>query len=243
MFSKFLNIFLLSSSILSVVMLSGIITILLMNKIPFDSSLVVRLMLFFILSLLYSALFILIGMGCSVVTRLSTISLLVSVSIWLFLVVILPESIGIIVKRTQNKPSDYELTEMYRVKFQSRFKKRNDITKLIESQRNYSEPEKQEKIEQIRSTLFEANNKYALECQQLDDYILQLHIRRYQLQQRWKKLSPAVLFREITERIMYSGNYYFLDFLEQVRRFAVSFRDNMYKKYGTFVVRHNANKC
>ena len=43
---------------------------------------------------------------------------------------------------------------------------------------------------------------------------------------------PSALFIDTIERSVYGGNYRFLDFIEQVRAYAVRFRDEVYARYG-----------
>ncbi|MBN1291158.1 MAG: ABC transporter permease [Candidatus Latescibacteria bacterium] len=232
---KFVSLFSLSSVTLLVSMLAGLTTILLVGEIPVGTALMARLALFFMLSLVYGALFLLIGMGCSVLFRRSTISLLVSMTVWLFLVIIIPDSFDILINRSQNNPSDYELYQQYTQLENGALSEIGKLRNEIESRSNYTETEKQNIIEQTRSTIIRIENEEVGKTSQLAEYILQLNIRRYQERQIWKKLSPTILYRDNAERLLYSGNFYFLDFLDQVRNFTLQFQENMLQKHGTLV--------
>ena len=230
--SKFISIFLTASAGLLISFLAGLSTILILNEIPIDRLLVLRLGLFFIISLVYGTLFIFIGMGCSVITRRSTLSLLVSMLIWLILVILLPESIGVLIKSTQNKPSDYELARMYENTEESLMTKYIEIGQQIEVNQPITESEWKQIEKETQKKMLELEENYLHEVRKLANYILDLTIQRIEIQRQWRKLSPAVLFRDISEKLLYAGNFRFLNFLNQVRNFTSLFQEDMIQKYG-----------
>ena len=222
---KFISIFLITAAALLVSILTGLITILFINKIPVNGELLVRIFLFFISSLIYGALFIFIGLGCSILMRHSTTSLLIAISVWLFLVIILPESAGSIIKRSQTKPSEYELTLQYDELEDGIRKKSIILSEKINAKAFYTEKEKEELFEDTRKKFLEIVNENTDQKRQLADYILILNVNRYLAQQRWQSLSPAILFRQITETLMYGGDYRYIDFIQQLREFTFQFQE------------------
>ncbi len=228
---KCISMLLIASVILIVSMLSGLITIILLGDISVDSALMGRLAVFYALSLLYGSIFILIGMGSSVLVRRSTVSLLVSMSAWLFLIVLLPESIEVIIKKYQDNPSDYELTQQYEQMDMSIYRQLAEIRQENKKHDNLTDPEVQQLLTTIRSRIVEIGNEHSKKQRDLADYILQLQVNRYTKRQKWKKFTPAILFREIAEKIMYSGNFRFLDFIERARQFSIRFQDDMTRRY------------
>ncbi len=87
-------------------------------------------------------------------------------------------------------------------------------------------------IGKIRQDIIALGDEHSKKERDLSNYIIQLHINRYIERQRWKKLSPSILFRGIVEKIMYTGNYRFLDIIDQAKQFGISFREDIYSRYG-----------
>ncbi|MFC1551426.1 ABC transporter permease [Candidatus Latescibacterota bacterium] len=230
--SKFISLFSASSIILLISMLMGLITILIIGRIPVDSFLIGRLGIFFLVSMLYGSIFILIGLGCSVFSHSSTLSLLSAISMWLLLVIVLPESIDIAVKSTQTEPSNYELQQMYNEEeFDFNPNAYSDLKNMISPDRTYSDTEKEQLIEGLNKRMVELDNENVLRKRAIIDYIRNVYTSRYWAQQQWKRFSPAIVFRMISEKLFYGGNYRFLDLLEQINNFSNSFHEDMYRRY------------
>jgi ABC-type transport system involved in multi-copper enzyme maturation permease subunit len=230
--SKFCSLFIASSIILLISILMGLITILIIGRIPVDSILIGRLGVFFLMSMFYGSIFIFIGLGCSIFSHSSTLSLLYAISLWLFLVIVLPESIDIAVKSTQTEPSNYELQHMYNeVQFYIGQNIFGDLQKTISSDKTYSDAEKEQLIEDIKKRMIEIDNENVLNTREIIDYIRNVYISRYRKQQQWKRFSPAIVFRRFSEKLFYEGSYEFLDVLEQLENFSISFHEDMYRRY------------
>lgn len=230
--SKFISMFLIAATVLLVAMLSSLLFILILNKIPIDGLILSRLFLFYLLSLLYGAFFILAGMTCSVLIRRSTISLIVALSVWLFLVVVFPQGAKIIVQRTQNNPSDFELAQQSQMINDELDPKLDILKEKIESKSHYTEEEKTDAIQQAHEEIKRLDWEHAPKEQQFTFYVYNLKQGRYQEQRHWQQFSPHILFRETAERFLYTGNYKFLDFLRQVKEFSLQFQEDMQRQAG-----------
>ena len=223
---------LIASVILIFSALTGLITIILIGTIPIDMAHFGSIAIFSLLSLIYASLFILIGMSCSIMLKRSTMSLIVAMTAWLFLAVMLPEGLNVMIKRSQNKPSDHEIANMLEEVDLGHI---IDVLKFSKQNRdhdNLNDVEKDRLIEKLTEEFIEIGDRHAVKSQELLSYVLDLHRQRYHELQRMKWLSPPVLFRDIAEKSLYSGNYRFLDSLEQVRAFSIIFRDDVFDRYG-----------
>ena len=236
---KFCSVFFISMIILAAAMLTGLITILILGSIPITTAVITDVSLFYMFSLLYCSLFIFIGMSASITMRNSTISLIVSVFLWIFILLIIPKGAGIIAARLTNSQSDYERTKKYDhlrkdydAEIQEIFK---EAWKLAEQ----PDLDKDSFIEDIKQQISTADNKKADLEYRYGIEILQDNLNRYHREQRWKNMSPAVLFRDIIGNMFQCGNVYFLNYIEQLRNFTSRFREDMYNRYKTYVDYYN----
>lgn len=231
---KFVALFSVSSFMLLLPVAAGLITVQAIGIIPVSNDLIIRFLLFLGVSFLYMSLFLLIGMSVSLITRRSTISLFIASSIWLIIVVIIPECSEIIVKRVQNNPSDMELAQQYDQVYEAFYNVYFAIGKNIENNQPYSEEELQKAIKVAQAELINLGESTVPKFQKASDYILQTRRNRIAKRRMWKMLSPSILYRDISEKIMYAGSYRFLDFYGQVRVFWFRFVEDMERKYGLF---------
>ncbi len=229
---KFLSMLLIAAVILIFSMLCGLTAIVLIRVIPFNPAFIGSITVFSLLSLLYASLFLIIGMGFSSMLKNSTLSLIVSMTAWLFLIILLPEGLDVLVQRTQKSPSAHEIAQMAEA---IKFGHMNDIFIFNRENRdheNLDENEKNRLIGQLTDDFIVLGDRHAAKEQKLSDSIVDIYRQRYMERQHLKKLSPAVLFRDIVEKSLYSGNHRFLDSLDQVRRFESLFQDDIFKRYG-----------
>ena len=134
----------------------------------------------------------------------------------------------------QNTPNDRELAQMYDQVDNEYFIERFAIGDRIADSNWQSEKQRNEIIEKARKELAELANNIVPRFQRTSDYILELKRTRYESRKKWKMISPAVVYRDIAEKIVYAGNFRFLDYYTQFRRFSSEYIRNLEQEYGIF---------
>ncbi len=234
---KFAGILLFTAVILLLALTIGLITILLAGKIPVDGKLLSKSILFYGVSLIYCSFFIFVSLGVSAKTRNSTMSLSVSVLIWVGIVLILPKTSVIAASHLQPARSEYENAKQF-----DRWEKpfEDEVTALLlkaQENKNLSADTKEQIIRNLEMNITQIENRRAEAEYRLNNFILLSEMTKYQEEQKWLKLSPAMLYRDTIETVVQGGNAYFLDFLKQMQFFEARFREDMFNRYNTYIAR------
>lgn len=230
--AKVASVMTMASAALLIGMVLGLTTILLIGGIPLNADLIIRLGLLYLISLLYGAVFVLAGTACSILAGSSVLSLLTATAAWLMIVIIIPASIDVSTRHFQKEPTNYELSEMFENAEMSNTHRLFELRKRMVSEGPYPEKDKQKLIDDIKREIRAIGDATVTEERRVSDYVLTVHLNRYQEREKWLAIMPSALFVETTERCVYAGNYRFIDFIEQVRAFSTRFQDEIFKRYG-----------
>ncbi len=98
----------------------------------------------------------------------------------------------------------------------------------------YSDEKLQQAIRDAQEKLIILGNEVVPQLQRTTDHIWFTRLTRAEDRRRWKIISPSILFRDLSEKILYAGNHRYFDFFKQVRRFWFQFVEDMERKYGKY---------
>jgi len=202
--------------------------------IPFPGNIFVPFLSFYTLSLFYVSLFILIGMSCSLLFRHSTISLIVAGTVWLMTVIILPEGIDILVRKSQTSPSDYELAQQVRQTMENFHLRAGLINQEIIDNQPYTDDELPQVISAAQEKFGAVGRDRVIQSKAASDHMWFTRFSRAIELRKWKLFSPSILFRNSVEKILHAGNYRFIDLFQQARQFWFRFVEDMESRYGIF---------
>jgi len=181
--------------------------------VPLASGFLYNLMMFALLSFLYLSVFVLIGLFCSTVTRTSRHSLVLGLLFWLFLVVILPKSPGLLLNLKRFDVPTGEriesLVEKTSQDFQEKYKKEamalRDNEEAFMRLVNRVGPE----VDQAR--------------QGVRDQYLTRKIAIVKTLRKINMISPASLYEYATSSVAGTGIFHFENFWNQARQFGNGF--------------------
>jgi ABC-type transport system involved in multi-copper enzyme maturation permease subunit len=181
--------------------------------VPLSSGFLYNLTIFALLSLIYLSIFVLIGLLCSTVTRSSKHSLVLGLLFWIFLVVILPKSPGLLLNL-----------------------KRFDVPtgEQIEGMVEQVEQDSQKKYAQEAMALRndeEAFMKFAYKVmaevdearQGVRDHYLRKKIAAVQTLRKANMVSPASLYEYAASAVAGTGIFHFENFWTQARQYGNGF--------------------
>jgi ABC-type transport system involved in multi-copper enzyme maturation permease subunit len=183
------------------------------SVVPLSAGFLYNLLMFGLISLLYLSVFVLIGLSCSTVTRSSKHSLSFGLLVWVFLVVILPKSPGLLLNLKRfDVPTGEQIEGMVQEvsrDFQEKYKKeamalRNDeeaFMRLV----NKVGPE----IDQAR--------------QEVRDHYLTRKIAVVLTLRKINMVSPASLYEYASAAVAGTGIFHFTNFWTQARQYGNGF--------------------
>ena len=181
--------------------------------VPLSPSFIYNLMMFAILSLLYLSVFVLIGLLCSTFSRSSRHSLVLGLLSWVFLVVILPKSPGLLLNLKRfDVPTEQQIEAIADKVRQDSLKKyereflalRNDAEAYIKLGLN------------VGAEIDEAR-------QGVRDYYLRKKIAAVLALRKVNMISPASLFEYAASSVTGTGIFHFENFWTQARQYGNGF--------------------
>lgn len=194
----------------------SIFIIYLSGAVPFNSSHWVRLGLIVCVALIYTAIFIFLGILVSSRIRESSTSLAVLLLIWTVWVVLLPNALGSLGNRLHARPSAREFMAQAR-------DSREDLQ--IRYFARIKEPPRQETPATIATALgAEYVNKDAELRDRLHAGYLSAELRQIQTARSLTRISPAAIVQYAFEGLAGTGLSRHLDFISQTRQYAQQFR-------------------
>ena len=196
--------------------LVSIFIIYLSGAVPFNSSHWVRLGLIVCVALIYTSIFIFLGILVSSRIRESSTSLAILLLIWTVWVVLLPNALGSVGNRLHARPSAREFMARAR-------DSREDLRERYFAR--IKEPPKQETPATIATAL---GAEYVNKDAELRDHLhagyLSAELRQIQTARSLTRISPAAIVQYAFEGLAGTGLPRHLDFISQTRQYAKQFR-------------------
>jgi len=205
---------------ISLPLLLGIILSLILlaasSIIPFSSSLILNFLTFLIISLLYLSIFILIGILCSIIGQSSKISLVLALLVWIFLVIIIPKSTGMLLSLKRfDVPTEEEIKELAY--------KAEDATiarmKIQMAENSMKEIDEDRKVEMK----LRLNSEIDKSFQDIYDFYLRKKISAIKTIRAINYISPASLFEFSASSIAGTGLPHFESVWQQARQYGNDF--------------------
>lgn len=186
------------------------------ESVPFSGNHWVRLGLIICVALIYTSIFIFLGILVSSRVRESSTSLAILLLIWTVWVVLLPNALGSVGNRLHARPSAREFMAQAR-------DSREDLQERYFAR--IKEPPKQETPATIATALgAEYVNKDAELRDRLHAGYLSEELRQIQTARSLTRISPAALVQYAFEGLAGTGLPRHLDFISQTRQYAKQFR-------------------
>ena len=186
------------------------------ESVPFSGSHWVRLGLIICVALIYTSIFIFLGILVSSRVRESSTSLAILLLIWTVWVVLLPNALGSVGNRLHARPSAREFMAQAR-------DSREDLQERYFAR--IKEPPKQETPATIATALgAEYVNKDAELRDRLHAGYLSEELRQIQTARSLTRISPAAIVQYAFEALAGTGMPRHLDFISQTRQYARQFR-------------------
>ena len=186
------------------------------EAVPFSGSHWVRLGLIICVALIYTSIFIFLGILVSSRVRESSTSLAVLLLIWTVWVVLMPNALGSVGNRLHARPSAREFMAQAR-------DSREDLQERYFAR--IKEPPKQETPATIATALgAEYVNKDAELRDRLHADYLSEELRQIQTARSLTRISPAAIVQYAFEALAGTGMPRHLDFISQTRQYARQFR-------------------
>ena len=186
------------------------------ESVPFSGSHWVRLGLIICVALIYTSIFIFLGILVSSRVRESSTSLAILLLIWTVWVVLLPNALGSVGNRLHARPSAREFMAQAR-------DSREDLQERYFAR--IKEPPKQETPATIATALgAEYVNKDAELRDRLHAGYLSEELRQIQTARSLTRISPAAIVQYAFEGLAGTGLPRHLDFISQTRQHAKQFR-------------------
>ena len=186
------------------------------SVIPFHSSLVFIFISFLVLSLLYLSIFILIGILCSIIGHSSKTSLVISLLAWIFLVIIIPKSTGMLLSLKRfDVPTEEEISELASKAVDSAIAR----MKIQVAESSLKEFDEDRKIEiKLRQ-----NSERDKSIQDIYDFYLRKKLSAIKTIRAINYVSPASLFEFSASSIAGTGLSHFESLWQQTRQFGNDF--------------------
>ena len=186
------------------------------ETVPFNGNHWVRLGLIICVALIYTSIFIFLGILVSSRVRESSTSLAILLLIWTVWVVLLPNALGSVGNRLHARPSAREFMAQAR-------DSREDLQERYFAR--IKEPPKQETPATIATALgAEYVNKDAELRDRLHAGYLSEELRQIQTARSLTRISPAAIVQYAFEGLAGTGLPRHLDFITQTRQYAKQFR-------------------
>ena len=213
---KFLGAFFAIAIPFLVGVIVSISIIYLSEAIQFHSSHWMRLGFIVCIALVYTSIFILLGLLVSTLTKQSSTSLVILLLIWTVWVVLTPNALGSLSSRLYPRPSPKEFVTQYR-------NSREDLRTRYFAR--IKEPPRREIPPTIATALgAEYVNKDAELRDRLHADYLSTELRQIQTARSLTRISPAAVVQYAFEALAGTGLPRHLDFISQTRQYAKQFR-------------------
>lgn len=187
-----------------------------LSGVPLSSSLIVSFMFFLLVSLLYLSVFILLGIACSVLSQRSKNSLVLCLLAWVFLVIVLPKSTGMLLTLKRfDVPTAEEISQLAQ-------KAARETEALFEKQ---FPPDWRAKYEEYRrNELFlKAIHAYGKAQQDVLDHYLRKKLSAIEAARKINFFSPASLFEYSASSVSGTGVAHFEKLWIQAQRYEDDF--------------------
>ena len=176
----------------------------------------VRLGFIVCVALIYTSIFILLGLLVSSRVKESSTSLAILLLIWTFWVVLMPNALGSLGNRLHSRPSPEQFITQY-------WDSREDLQTRYFAR--IKEPPRREIPATIATSLgAEYVNKDAALRDRLHKDYLSTELRQIQIARSLTRISPAAIVQYAFEGLAGTGLPRHLDFISQTRRYAKQFR-------------------
>ena len=188
-----------------------------LSAVPFSSSLISGFSLFFLVSIIYLSVFILLGILCSVLSHRSKNSLVLCLLIWVFLVIVFPKSTGMLLTLKRfDVPTEEEIAQLAQ-------KASNETEDRLEKQLppdwSRTNFEKYRLSEALLKLEFEADKSK----QDTLDHYLRKKLSAVEAARRVNFLSPASLFEYSSSSVSGTGLFHFENLWTGIRRYEDDF--------------------
>ncbi len=195
----------------------GLILLNIISGISVSMSLVASLSLFFLVSLIYLSVFILLGIACSVLSHRSKNSLVLCLLIWVFLVIVFPRSTGMLLTlKRYEVPTAEEINKLAQ---KASYAVGDRFEKLLPPGWSGTNFDKYRFSELFLRMMFE----YDKAGQDTLDHYLRKKLSAISSARRINFLSPASLFEYSASSIAGTGLYHFENLWTQGKRYEDNF--------------------
>jgi len=197
-------------------LLLSLIILNVLSAVPYSSSLISSFSLYFLVSIIYLSVFVLLGILCSVLSHRSKNSLVLCLLIWVFLVIVFPKSTGMLLSLKRfDVPTGEEINQLAQ-------KAQDETWKRLEKQlpADYGSHFDNYRRSELRmKTEFEFNKSK----QDTLDYYLRKKLSAVETARRINFFSPASLFEYSSASVSGTGLFHFESLWTQILRYENDF--------------------
>jgi ABC-2 type transport system permease protein len=213
---KYISALVTMGTALIVGLIMGAIVLETLSSAPLSLPVIASLGLFSLISLLYLSLFILLGMTCSVSSHSSKNSLVLCLLVWVFLVVILPRSMGMFVtSKRYDVPAAQEIKQMAE---KAEFDTSDRLEKQLPAE--YRDSWEKYKLSEKILRVYSEGQKAR---QDVLDFYLRKKLAAVSEVRKANFISPASLFEYAASSVSGTGLYHFENLWTQARRYENDF--------------------
>jgi ABC-type transport system involved in multi-copper enzyme maturation permease subunit len=188
-----------------------------LSAVPLSSSLISSYSLFFLVSIIYLSVFILLGILCSVLSHRSKNSLVLCLLIWVFLVIVFPKSTGMLLTLKRfDVPTEEEI---YQLAQKASIETEDRLEKQLPPDWSRKYYEKYRLNELLLKFQFESDKSK----QDTLDYYLRKKLSAVGAARRVNFLSPASLFEYSSSSVSGTGLFHFENLWTEIRRYEDDF--------------------
>gem|GEM_PF-3676914 len=192
-------------------------------------SVLIRIFLMQILSLVYLSIFVFLGLLVSSLIHRSSLVLLVLLAVWICFVFIIPNISGILSDKLTNIPSEYQTAQQVGPMIQK------EVWERIDKIRERAEQGKFETKEEILAETDRAFEEAQLKVRGYYTNFRNAMKQRTNTARNMSRLSPTALFQYASEGIANSGPFRQEHFMEDVQVFSKIYDDYIQSKLGKVV--------
>lgn len=215
--AKYLSALFTVSISLFIGLILSLILLNVLSAVPFSSSLISSFSLFFLVSIIYLSVFILLGILCSVLSHRSKNSLVLCLLIWVFLVFVFPKSTGMLLTLKRfDVPTGEEIMQLAQ---KASFETEDRLVKQLPADWSRTNFEKYRHNELFLKLNFEVEKSQ----QDTLDYYLRKKLSAVGAARRVNFLSPASLFEYSSSSVSGTGLFHFENLWTQIRRYENDF--------------------
>ncbi len=215
--AKYLSALLIIGLSLLLGLILSLILLHVVSGVPLSSSLILSFSLFFLASLIYLSVFILLGIAFSVLSHRSKNSLVLGLLAWVFLVIVLPKSTGMLLTLKRFDVPTGEEIDRLALKASSETEDR--LGKQLPPEWSHSDYSTYRLDERFLKLIF-ASDKAR---QDVLDHYLRKKLSAVETARKINFLSPASLFEYSAPSVSGTGVAHFESFWIQVQRYEDQF--------------------